>query len=270
MSRLTFTLKQPVSQRIDVSALTPDRLAGTSVDSIRRLPIHLGNRRLELGELFAIGGGDTDSIVLAGGGVLDRVGQGMSHGTLRVEGDAGAYAGADMRGGRIVVEGSTAMLAACGMRGGEISIGGNAGDFLGAARAGEMRGMRGGMVKVTGNAGERVGDRMRRGVILIGGDAGSHCASRMIAGTIAVFGRAGPCAGYAMRRGSLLCADAPQPMLATFNDCGVFELGFLSLLLREWDRSGAPFDRWSARLPRVQRWVGDIGAGGKGEILVWR
>ena len=187
-----------------------------------------------------------------------------------MEGDAGAYAGADMRGGEVIVSGSAGMLAACGMRGGELKIGANAGDFLGGALAGEMRGMRGGMVTVAGNAGDRVGDRMRRGVILIGGDAGQYCASRMIAGTIAVIGRVGSHAGYAMTRGTLLCSHAPARMLTTFNECGTFELGFLSLLVRQWKGLSAPFDQLAARAPRVQRWMGDIGAGGKGEILVWR
>ena len=270
MSELKFTLRTPVPQRIDVSAITPDRLAGSSVDSISRLPMHVGNQKVELGELFSVGGSDTDNIAFAGGGILDRVGHGMSHGVVRVDADAGAYAAADLRGGEVVVSGSVGVLAACGMRGGGLKVGGNAGDFLGGALAGEMRGMRGGMVTVAGNAGDRVGDRMRRGVILIGGDAGGYCASRMIAGTIAVFGRIGARAGYSMTRGTLLCSHAPERMLTTFNECGSFELGFLRLLSRQWIGLGAPFDQFASRVPWVQRWMGDIGAGGKGEILIWR
>lgn len=270
MSALTLTLREPVAQRIDVSQLTPDRLAGASVESISRLRTYIGNQQVEFGELFSIAGGDTDDIVLAGGGILDHAGQGMSHGTVRIEGEAGAYAGAAMRGGRLSIAASAGMLAACGMRGGEIRIGGSAGDFLGGALPGEMRGMNGGMVTVAGSAGDRVGDRMRRGAILIGGDAGAYCASRMISGTIAVFGQLGQRAGYGMTRGSLLCGCAPERMLTTFNESGTFELGFLSLLLREWRGLGAPFDQWSSRIPRVQRWIGDIGANGKGEILIWR
>lgn len=270
MSRLTLRLRRPVAQRIDVSAITPDRLAGFPLDSISRLPMRVGRQKVELGELFSISGSDSENILFAGVANLDRVGQGMSHGSVRVDGDAGAYAGAEMRGGEVVISGSVAMLAACGMRGGELRIGGNAGDFLGGALVGEMRGMRGGMVTVAGNAGERVGDRMRRGVILIGGDAGQYCASRMIAGTIAVGGRLGTGAGYAMTRGTLLCSHAPERMLATFNECGTFELVFLKLTTRQWKTLGAPFDQYAARPPRVQRWMGDIGCGGKGEILVWR
>jgi len=234
------------------------------------LPMHVGNQKIELGELFSVRGNRTDNIVFAGGGTLDRVGQSMSHGTVRVEGDAGAYAGADMSGCEVVIGGSVGVLAACGMRGGELKVGGNAGDFLGGALVGEMCGMRGGVVIVAGNAGDRTGDRMRRGEILIGGDAGQYCASRMIAGTIAVSGRTGASAGYGMTRGTLLCAEAPQRMLATFNECGTFELVFVSLLTRRWVKLGAPFDRNVMRPPRVQRWMGDIGSGGKGEILVWR
>ncbi len=134
----------------------------------------------------------------------------------------------------------------------------------------EMRGMRGGLVRVLGNAGDRAGDRMRRGAILIGGNAGECCASRMIAGTIAVFGTIGERAGYGMTRGTLLCATAPDRILPTFNECGTFELGFLTLLFKQWATLGAPFAELSGRSPRVQRLMGDLGAGGKGEILVLR
>lgn len=270
MSALTFTLRKPVVQRIDVSALTPDRLAGLSADSIFHLPMFVGNQKVELAELFSVNGSDTENIVLNGGGTLDRVGQGMSHGSIRVEGDAGAYAGADMRGGKLLVSGSVDLLAACGMRGGELTIGANAGNFLGGSLTGEMRGMRGGAVTVAGNAGDRVGDRMRRGVILIAGDVGQYCASRMIAGTIAVGGRIGSSAGYGMTRGTLLCSNEPDRLLTTFNECGTFDLGFLSLLSRQWKGLSSPFDKLASKGQRVQRWMGDLGAGGKGEILIWR
>lgn len=268
MTALTFTLKQQVAQRIDVSALTPDRLAGLSADAIRALPLNVGNRELELGELFSVGGDDADDIVIAGGARLDRIGFGMSRGRLRVDGDAGAYAGAQMRGGELVVGGSVGMFAACGMRGGSLSVEGNAGDFLGGALPGDMQGMRGGLVRVRGHAGERAGDRMRRGAILIGGDAGACCASRMIAGTVAVFGKLGERAGESMKRGTLLCTQAPERMLTTFNECGSFELVFLTLLFRQWKALGAPFDTLAGRAPRARRYMGDLGAGGKGELLV--
>ena len=94
MSRLTLKLRNPLSQRIDVSAISPDRLAGIPVDSISRLPMYVGKQKVELGELFSVNGSDSENIVFAGGANLDRVGQGMSHGSVRVDGDAGAYAGA--------------------------------------------------------------------------------------------------------------------------------------------------------------------------------
>lgn len=270
MSALTFTLRQKAVQRIDVSSLTPDKLAGMSLDQIRALPIHQGNRKVSLNDLFAVSGQATDELVFSGSALLDHVGQDMTTGRIRIEGEAGAYAGAGMRGGEIVVSSSVGIFAACGMRGGALSVGGNAGDFLGGALPGEMRGMRGGVVRVLGNAGDRAGDRMRRGAILIGGNAGECCASRMIAGTLAVLGCVGDRAGYGMTRGTLLCAQAPDRILPTFNECGTFELGFLTLLFKQWAAFGKPFDRLSGYVPRVQRLMGDLGAGGKGEILILR
>lgn len=270
MSALTFTLRQDAVQRIDVSCLVPEKLAGMSLDQIRALPMHQGNRKVSVGELFSVAGDISEELVFSGSSRLDHVGQGMSSGRIRVEGDAGAYAGTAMRGGEIVIGGSVGMFAACGMRGGTLTVGGNAGDFLGGALPGDMRGMRGGLVRVLGSAGDRAGDRMRRGAILIGGNAGECCASRMIAGTICVLGTVGDRAGYGMTRGTLLCATAPDRILPTFNECGTFELGFLTLLFKQWTTFGQPFAGLSGRVPRVQRYMGDLGAGGKGEILVLR
>lgn len=268
MSRLTFTLKQATTQRIDVSCLTPDRLTGLSVDQVSCLPLFLGNRKLNVADVFSFSGDDVDEIVIGGSATFDRVGQAMSHGKVRVDGDAGAYVGADMRGGEVMVSGSIGIFGACGMSGGMLSVSGDAGAFLGGALPGEMCGMRGGLVRIGGHAGDRVGDRMRRGAILIAGNAGDYCASRMIAGTVAVLGQLGACAGYGMTRGTVLCMRPPQRMLTTFNECGTFEFTFLPLLFRQWKALGAPFDQLVGRTSRAQRYMGDLGAGGKGELLI--
>jgi formylmethanofuran dehydrogenase subunit C len=269
MTALTFTLKAESRQRIDVSPLTPDRLAGKPLAEIGALLLQTGNRQFRADELFAIEGQDSERLVFRGvTGKLDYVGLELSRGEISVEGDAGSYLGMSMKSGRITVNGSVAAYAACEMKNGEILIRGHAGDFLGACLPGNKKGMAGGVVIVKGNAGDRVGDHMRRGAILIEGDAGSYLGSRMTAGTIAVLGRAGEHIGYAMGRGTLLLAQAPAAIPPTFNDCGTHTLGFIPLLLKGFEDLDTRFAGMCDRLKRVRRYAGDMCGLGKGEILV--
>ena len=269
MSALTLTLRECPRQRLDLSAFTPDVLAGKSLAEIQSLPLWLDNRQTAAGNLFAIEGDELDRIVIqSDSDRLDGIGAGMTRGTLIVEGRAGAYLGQGMRGGELRVSGDAGIFAGTGMTGGVLRIDGDAGDFLGAAIPGDRRGMRGGRIEVRGNAGDRVGDHQRRGVILIAGDAGDYCGSRLGAGTILVLGRTGANVGFAMRRGTLLLTGEPD-LPPSFNDNGPQDLSFLRLLTRSWRSLDAPFDALDTRGTRVHRWLGDLSGGGRGEILVW-
>lgn len=269
MTALTFSLKAEPRQRIDVSPLTPDQLAGKNASDIGALLLQNGNRQVRADEVFAIEGSDAESLVFRGAtGKLDFIGKGMSRGSIRVEGDAGSYLGMHLKGGRIVVTGSIQAYGACEMKAGEIIVGGDAGDFLGAALPGNKKGMAGGIVVVKGNAADRVGDHMRRGVILIEGNAGRYLGSRMTAGTIAVLGQVGEHVGYAMNRGTLLLAQAPAAIPSTFNDCGTHTLGFIPLLLKGFAGLDTRFAGMSDSLKRVRRYAGDLCGLGKGEILI--
>lgn len=270
MSRLMLALKDVPQQRVDCSPLVPERLGGMSRGQIAAIELATGNGKVRVGALFDLTGEDaSDLVILNSCDKLDGIGQGMAHGCITVEGDAGAYLGQGMSGGEIELTGNAGMFAAAQMRGGSIHIQGSVGDFLAAALPGEHRGMAGGDVIVRGNAGDRVGDRMRRGTVLIEGDAGDYCASRMTAGTIAVLGRTGANAGFAMNRGTLLLRQAPVQWLPTFSDCGTHELGFLRLLLNSWRSLPSRFAGLPADATRVHRYVGDLANGGRGEILVW-
>jgi formylmethanofuran dehydrogenase subunit C len=265
---LTLTLRSLPQQRVDCSPLTPDALAGKSLAEIAAVECHGGNRKLRVEELFRVHGDDTANIVVeCEGDKLERIGARMTQGSLRVEGDCGAYAGLQMRGGELHVRGSTGAFAACQMRGGMLRIDDDAGDFLGAALPGETRGMAGGSVIVKGNVGERCGDRMRRGQILIEGHAGDYCGARMLAGTIAVMGSVGARLGFAMQRGSVLLRAQPLDISPTFGDCGVHELAFLKLMFRSWSALPSRFAQFAAPT-RVRRIVGDLANDGRGEILV--
>jgi formylmethanofuran dehydrogenase subunit C len=268
VSALTFILKNPAaSADIDCGSLTPDALAGKAVAEIAALPLLVGGRAAKVGDVFEVSGSDVLQIVFRGSTRCHRIGAGATTGSIRVEGDAGDYLGAQLRGAEITVTGNTGAFTACEMKKGHITVQGNVGDYAGAPLPGNKKGMSGGMLVVHGNAGERLADQLRRGQILVGGDTGAYTASRMIAGTVLVLGRVGPHCGHGMRRGTLIVRQRPD-LPATFADCGTHTLAFLPLLMASWKDAGAPFANLPVN-PRAQRWMGDTGGTGKGEVLVW-
>ena len=266
MSALTFTLRFPPPQRVDLSALTPSQLQGKSLAEIAALPIHTTRAPLCVGDLFALKDGEREAIVFEGGAErLDRLGAQLDAGAIRVIGDAGVEAGRGMTGGALTIEGDAGAYAGSGLRGGALRIGGDAGERLGGPRAGETEGMNGGLIHVSGRAGPRAADRLRRGFILVEGAAGDYAGSRMIAGTLAIGGKAGALPGYLMNRGSILLAGGCEQMAATFGDCGIHALTAARLL-------AAYVDAYSPRLATafrqpLRRYAGDLAALGKGEIF---
>lgn len=265
MSALQFSLRETPPQRLDLSALIPERLADLEMAEILRLSVTTTRQPLCVGDVFTVHPGRADEVVIEGGSArFDEVGAGMTRGTLTVEGEVGARAGRGMQGGRLLVRGDAGVFAASGMRGGEIEIGGSVGAFLAAPRPGERLGMAGGLVVVRGNAGPRAGDRLRRGVIVIEGDTGDEPASRMLAGTLIVCGRAGARAGYLMRRGTLVAAQAAP--LPTFVPIGSADQVFRTLLAR----AVAAVSPAAAELlgKNLTRFGGDVATLGKGEMFI--
>ncbi|HML14579.1 MAG TPA: formylmethanofuran dehydrogenase subunit C [Xanthobacteraceae bacterium] len=267
MKPLVLSLRERPAERLDLSPLLPQLLAGKTADEIARIGVQTSRRPLAVGDVFRVRMGDARRIRIEGAcDRLDWIGHGMTDGEIVVDGDAGSQAGRLMRGGRLAITGSAGPWAASGMRGGEIEIRGGAGDRLGGALPGEMAGMRGGVVVVRGNAGERIGDRLRRGTILVEGRAGAWAGSRMIAGTLVVAGAAGALPGYLMRRGTIVLGAGSGELSPTFTDCGRHELTALRLL--------ALFvARYSARAASVlrrplRRFAGDMAVLGKGEIFL--
>ena len=268
MSALTFTLQASLQQRVDLSPLTPDSLAGKSLADIGAILLDSGREKLRADSLFDISGDDASDIVFNNAnGKLDFIGSQMKTGKITVNGGAGSYLGLQMRGGHIVLNGNADAFAASEMANGLIEIKGSTGDFLAAALPGNRKGMKGGMVLISGNVGERAGDQMRRGIILIEGDAGGYLASRMLAGTIGVLGSVGDYVGYGMKRGTLLLTKEPK-LHATLQDCGTHTLPFLSLMFKSF--RGLPSKFASINQNRVHRYAGDIANDGKGEILVFK
>jgi len=268
MSALTFTLKRQPAQRVDMSPLVCQKLAGLELSQIGAIELQNGKSKVRVADLFNISGSNSQNIVIADSfNKLDFIGKELDGGNITVQGDAGAYLGMQMKSGQIKVTGSTGIYAACELKNGFLEIDGNAGDFLGGALPGNKQGMKGGTILVKGNVGARAGDHMRRGQILIEGNVGDYCGSRMLAGTIAVMGQTGRFPGYAMSRGTLLLWNQPQ-LSATFNDCGSHTLSFLPLLFASFKSLSSRFADSSVAFNRVQRYGGDMTEGGRGEVLV--
>jgi hypothetical protein len=59
---LVLTLRAGFAGRLDVSALTPHRLAGLSVDEVKALHLHAERERVAVGEVFSVRGKDVRSI----------------------------------------------------------------------------------------------------------------------------------------------------------------------------------------------------------------
>jgi formylmethanofuran dehydrogenase subunit C len=271
MSGWRFTPLHVPALRIDLRGITPGELAGLSSGEVERLPVAHGNAMEPLAEFFSVEAQADDALIFAGDlSRCDRVGWQMAGGRIVVEGSVGHYAGGCMSAGELRVEGDAALLVACEMAGGTLAVGGNVGDFAASTLPGSMDGMRGGSLVVKGDAGARFGDRMRRGSAIVFGDVGDFLASRLVAGTIAIAGRAGAHVGYGMRRGSVVFAggSAAAPVAETF----VAAVGqtdvFWQLLARDLQRHGGPFARLASM--RIERHLGDVAVGGKGELIFAR
>lgn len=277
MKALRLRLRQAVSAqsgsdavRVDLRAATPQALCTLGAQAAARASVTQGNQHLALGDLFDVveEAGDVSVAQLTLEGDLrriDRIGWQMAAGVLRVEGHAGDYAGCGMRGGELTVSGDAGDFTASELAGGRIEIGGDSGDFAAASLPGSIDGMRGGALTIRGSAGERLADHMRRGTVVVFGNAGDYAASRIVAGTLAIAGDCGAYLAYGMRRGTVLCLgrhpDAASTFGATHHDIRVY----WSLLRRHLALAGGRFAQLPSAVPR--RFVGDMAADGKGELL---
>ena len=178
---------------------------------------------------------------------------------------AGTWAAA-MRGGRIKVDGNAGDYAGSEMHGGLIHIAGNAGNQIGAAYPGSKKGMTDGTILIGGDAGSEVGASMRRGTLVVGGSCADAVGFNMIAGSILVFGSCGARPGAGMRRGTIgLFGAEPTRLLPTFRAAGRFRPLFLRLVFRELVKLGFPVDLGLLEAELLLS-HGDLVALGKGEV----
>lgn len=263
----TLELRRSPALRLDLRGITPKALDGLDAAAIEKLPLGDGKALTPLGEYFDVKASAEPGLRLLGDlSRVDRIGWAMDGGRLVVESAAGHHVGSLMQAGELVVKGNVGHQAGCELRGGRLEIEGDAGDFVGSTLPGSMDGMRGGTLVVRGRVGARCADRMRRGSLVVFGNAGEFLGSRMVAGTIALGGRAGVHPGHGMRRGSIVFAGDEPAIAPTFAPARVDAAVFWQLLARDLAPHGGAFASLPSR--RIGRWLGDLGAGGKGELIV--
>jgi formylmethanofuran dehydrogenase subunit C len=266
---LTLTLNEIPSVPLEAEVLSPDILAPLTIEAIRALPVHLGKRERRLDDFFTVDGEPGDEIELRGD--LARVkwiGRAMTHGTLRIRGNAGMHLASAMQGGTVDVFGNAGDWLGAEMSGGVIHIHGNAGGQVGAAYRGAPTGMRDGVILIDGAAGLEVGMRMKRGTIVVGGPARDFAGLQMKGGTIVLGQGAELRTGAWMNRGTIISLQ-PIPLLPTFSYAATYNPTFLRLYARRLAALGCvlPYDE---RQGSYQRYTGDAAVPGRGEILVWR
>ncbi|MFG1394956.1 formylmethanofuran dehydrogenase subunit C [Xanthobacter agilis] len=265
MTALTFTLKAPPPERLDLSSLVPARLQRLSRAEIERLPVGTSRRALKLADLFAVSGADPAELRFEGGSErFDQVGAHLADGRILVDGDVGQRCGLDMAGGDIEVRGDAGPFIGAGATGGTLVVHGNAAEKAGGAVHGGRYGLAGATLVIRGDAGPRAGDRMRRGLMLVGGATGDHAGSRMIAGTL-IARSVGAEPGLGMRRGTI-AVGTHGTLVPTFMPSGAGDLIFMRLLRRAVGKHHLDLAKMLPDDPF--RFVGDQAALGKGEILV--
>ena len=267
MKPLIFTLKKKLQRRLDLSALTPDRLAAAHEPA--EIELEYGASPVRAGELFSISGEDAGHIELRRTTALvTRIGAHMTQGQISVKSHGGSYLGYRMRGGTIKVNGDCGDWLGCDMDWGRIDVEGDAGDYIGAGTRTGMYGMRDGLITVWGNAGNRIGEKMRRGMIMIGADAGDFSGACMVAGTILILGKSGKLPGYGMKRGTIILGRRPDRIGATLANCGVLKMEYLRLFFKQLSRMGSRYRFFRNFGPEVRMYTGDTANNGKGEIMV--
>jgi formylmethanofuran dehydrogenase subunit C len=264
---VTLTMRDGIAESADVDGITPDRVSSLAEHEIAALPVRIGRREAQVGDIFTVRGGRAARMRVAGD--LRRVNglaAGTNHGEMIVEGDVGGRVAAGMRAGWIDVRGNAGDDAGMAMQGGALRIVGNAGDRVGATLPGASRGMAGGEIIVNGDAGADAAARTRRGLIVVTGAVGRQAGRAMIAGTLVAFGSVAGPAGRGSKRGSIVAfADIDIP--ATYRYACTYQPPHLRLLLTYLRRRyGISVDD-DALNGRFERYCGDAATVGKGEIL---
>jgi formylmethanofuran dehydrogenase subunit C len=248
---LVATLKAPIRGRADFGEVLAGSWGAVSAGELARRTVVLeAETTVPLGDLFDVRGTPSGRIRFQGDlRRVDRIGAGLSKGTVVVESGVGHEAG-------------------IGMSGGVLDVHGDAGDRVCGAAPDARKGMTGGELIVRGSVGTEPGTRMRRGLLVVTRHVGARAGPAMIAGTILVFGNAGRAPGIGSKRGSVVALGSID-IPATYRYACTYQPDHLRvMLLRLRDRYGLKVQKRHLT-GFYRRYSGDLGDLGRGEILAW-
>jgi formylmethanofuran dehydrogenase subunit C len=248
---IVASLHVPLRGRADLGEVLLGSWTAHSAADLAGRPVVLdGERPVPLGDLFALRGAPAGLIRFEGDlRAVDRIGAGLSEGTVVVDSGVGHEAGV-------------------GMSGGVLDIHGDAGDRVGGAEPDARKGMTGGEILVRGSVGAEPGTRMRRGLLTVTGDIAARAGPAMIAGTVLVLGRSGRSPGIGSKRGSIVALGTIE-IPATYRYACTYQPDHVRLtLLRLRARYGVKVKQRQVG-GFYRRYSGDLGDLGRGEILAW-
>jgi formylmethanofuran dehydrogenase subunit C len=276
MKKIVLTPKAYSKIPIEAEVITPDALAGKTVENIKMLKVYVGNGVHDLSEFFDVQGEIADTaqeqaIIVDGDAAhIKYIGRGMTSGEIVIQGNAGMHTGSQMSGGSLTVDGNVDDWAGAEMSGGMLKIMGNAGDLMGSAYRGSSDGLTGGCIVVNGSVGSEVGSFMRRGMIVVKGDTGSFTGLYMNGGEIFVFGRLGKRAGaQAKGNGGFIASfGSIEEILPTYIFETTYTPTFMRLYLRELSENLGIKEAIQFIGTPLMRYRGDMAVGGSAEILL--
>lgn len=194
------------------------------------------------------------------------IGARLSTGKVTVEGDVGDFLGSQMLGGQIVVRGNAGNWVGAENQGGKITIDGNCKDYLAGSLPGKEKGGNGATILVQGNAGDHTARRMRRGTISVAGSVGEGTCWQMLAGTVVIGGEIIGHLGGQMKRGTLICRQAPNKGFLPCFSKGVSAEQPIWRLIHQFLQAEWALPWLPSLETRFQCFHGDLMHDGRGEI----
>lgn len=276
MKQLVLTLKGATKLPVEAEVISPDSIAGKTLEEVKALQVYRGNKVFSLSEFFDVEGNVAETpeeqhIVVDGdAGHVKYIGKGMTAGLVVVQGDAGMHTGAQMTGGDLTVTGSAGDWLGAEMKGGLIRVHGDAGNQAAAAYRGSSEGMTGGCILVKGSVGSEACSFMRRGMLVVGGGTGPFTGVHMNGGEVFVFGELGKRAGaQAKGNGGFIAGfGGVREVLPTYIYETTYTPTFMRLYLRQLTRNLGVEEAARFIDAPMRRYRGDMAVGGSAEILV--
>ena len=223
MKEIILTVKKTLSVPVECSEISPNSLAGKTLEQIRAMKVWEGNRSTRLEEIFYVkeqGGNASEGLtvrIVGDASGIRKIGHRMAEGSMVIEGNAGMYLGEEMSAGSITLSGNAGAWLGSKMKGGTIEVNGNAGDFVGSSYRGSRKGMKGGTIIIHGDAGTEIGCWMRNGTIRIKGGTGMFPGMHMSNGTIYIEKDCSGRAGAQMTGGRIVIGGHVPAILPSFN-----------------------------------------------------